>query len=165
MTACLVRASFEAAVSSVFNGRSGEWQNTTTNLDIAGTGITAQRADQLSGYAYGPKIIINRLSRDAFALPKPGTYRTTASKIHVPGAPARRHEWRILSNVRRWKFSVETFDFITTSTGRFPGTGVRPKPPLVASPRWPGLPESCSSASNTDSRSTWRVTRCESLES
>ena len=69
LTACVVRASFEAAVSSVLNGRSGEWQNITTNLDIASIGITAQRADQLSGYVYSPKTIIKRLSRDAFTPP------------------------------------------------------------------------------------------------
>ena len=165
MTACLVRASFEAAVSSVFNGRCGDWQNITTNLDIAGTGVTAQRADQLSGYVYGPKTIINDLSRDAFALPKPGTYRTTAPKIRVTGASARPQERRILSNVRLLRFCVETLNFFNNFNWALPEYGVRPKPPLVASLRRPGLPESCSSVSSTDSRSTWRVTRCESLES
>jgi hypothetical protein len=118
-----VRASFEAAVSSVFNGRSGEWQNITTNLDIAGTGITAQRADQLSGYVYGPKTIINDLSRDEVALPKPGTYRTTASKICVTGASARRREWRILSSVRRWRFLRRDLQLLNNFNWAIPGYG------------------------------------------
>jgi hypothetical protein len=143
LTACLVHASFEAAVSSVFSGRSDDWQNITTNLDIAGTGITAPRADQLSGYLYGPNTTINDLSRDTIALPKPGTYRATATKIRVTGASARHHEWRILSNVRRWRFCVETFNLFNNFNWAIPGYGVRPKPPLVASRRWPGLPESC----------------------
>jgi hypothetical protein len=69
-------------VSSVFNGRSGNWQNITTNLDIAGTGITAQRADQLSGDVYGPKRIINRLSRDALLS---RSLAHTSNSIQDPG--------------------------------------------------------------------------------
>jgi hypothetical protein len=116
-------------VSRIFNGRSGDWQNITTNLDIAGTAITAQRLDQVSSDVYGQETIINYLNRDAFALPKSGTlrnYRTKASKVRATGVSTLRgRALRILSNVRRWSFRVKTFDFFNNFNWGDPGDCVR----------------------------------------
>jgi hypothetical protein len=59
--------------SGIVSARSGNWLTVTTGRDIAGTGIAAQRVDQVLDNPYGDKSLNNYLNPAAFAYPAPGT--------------------------------------------------------------------------------------------
>jgi hypothetical protein len=59
-------------VAGIFSARSGSWLTVTTARDIAATGITGQRVDQVLDDAYGNKTLDNYLNPAAFAYPAPG---------------------------------------------------------------------------------------------
>lgn len=60
-------------VAGIVNARSGSWLTVTTVRDIAGTGITGQRVNQVSDDVYGEKSLNRYLNRAAFAPPAAGT--------------------------------------------------------------------------------------------
>jgi hypothetical protein len=59
--------------SGIFSARSGSWITVTTGRDIAGTGIAAQRVNQVLDDPYGDKSLNNFLNPAAFAYPAAGT--------------------------------------------------------------------------------------------
>jgi hypothetical protein len=59
--------------SGIVSARSGSWITVTTGRDIAGTGIAAQRVNQVLDDPYGDKSINNFLNPAAFAYPAAGT--------------------------------------------------------------------------------------------
>jgi outer membrane receptor protein involved in Fe transport len=60
-------------LSGILNARSGSWLTVTTGRDIAGTGISAQRLNQVFDDPYGAKTLTNYLNPAAFAYPAAGT--------------------------------------------------------------------------------------------
>jgi hypothetical protein len=60
-------------VSGLIGARSGSWLTVTTARDIAGSGISGQRLNQVLGDPYGAKTISNYLNPAAFAYPAAGT--------------------------------------------------------------------------------------------
>jgi hypothetical protein len=60
-------------VSGIIGARSGGWLTVTTARDIAGSGIAAQRLNQVMDDPYGAKTISNYLNPKAFEYPAPGT--------------------------------------------------------------------------------------------
>jgi hypothetical protein len=60
-------------ISGIVNATSGSWLTVTTGRDIAGTGIAAQRVDQVLDDPYGDKSVNNYLNAAAFAYPAAGT--------------------------------------------------------------------------------------------
>jgi hypothetical protein len=60
-------------ISGIINATSGSWLTVTTGRDIAGTGIAAQRVDQVLDNVYGDKSLNNYLNAAAFAYPAAGT--------------------------------------------------------------------------------------------
>jgi hypothetical protein len=60
-------------VSGIVSMHSGSWLTVTTTRDIAGTGITGQRVNQVSDDVYGAKTLNSYLNRAAFEAPAPGT--------------------------------------------------------------------------------------------
>jgi hypothetical protein len=60
-------------LSGILNARSGSWLTVTTGRDINGSGIGAQRVDQVNDNPYGDKSLTNYLSAAAFAYPAAGT--------------------------------------------------------------------------------------------
>jgi hypothetical protein len=60
-------------VSGIVNARSGGWLTVTTSQDVAGTGITGQRVNQVKDDVYGAKTLNSYLDAAAFAMPAPGT--------------------------------------------------------------------------------------------
>ena len=61
-------------MSGIVSARSGSWLTVTTTRDIAGTGITPQRVNQVNDNPYGDKSLNNYLSAAAFAYPAAGAY-------------------------------------------------------------------------------------------
>ena len=59
-------------VAGILTARSGSWITVTTARDIAATGITAQRVDQVLDNPYGDKTLNNYLNPAAFAYPAAG---------------------------------------------------------------------------------------------
>ena len=59
-------------LSGILNARSGNWLTVTTSRDIAGTGISGQRVDQLREDPYGDGSLIRYLDPQAFARPAAG---------------------------------------------------------------------------------------------
>ena len=74
-------------LSGILNARSGNWLTVTTGRDIAGTGIAAQRVNQVLDNPYGDKSsLTNYLNPAAFAYPAPGTLGNhKAFSIEGPG--------------------------------------------------------------------------------
>jgi hypothetical protein len=60
-------------VAGIVSARSGAWLTVTTARDVAATGITNQRVDQVLDNPYGNKTMNNYLNPAAFAYPAPGT--------------------------------------------------------------------------------------------
>ena len=60
-------------VSGILSARSGQWLTVTTGRDIAATGISAQRLNEVTDDPYGAKTLDNYLSPAAFAYPADGT--------------------------------------------------------------------------------------------
>ncbi len=60
-------------LSGIFNARSGSWLMVTTGRDVAGTGIAAQRVNQVNENPYGDKSLNSYLNPTAFAYPAAGT--------------------------------------------------------------------------------------------
>ena len=128
-------------VSGIVSARSGSWLTVTTTRDIAGTGITPQRVNQVNGNPYGDKSLNNYLSAAAFAYPVAGAYGDhTNNSIEGPGfwtadmalsrlvsfAATRQLELRLeifnLFNKFNWgnpvtNFDAGTFGRITASAG------------------------------------------------
>jgi hypothetical protein len=127
--------------SGILSARSGSWLTVTTARDIAGTGITPQRVNQVNGNPYGDQSLNNYLSAAAFAYPAAGEYGNhTNNSIEGPGfwtvdvalsrlvplAPTRQLELRLeifnLFNNFNWGVPVTnldagTFGRITASAG------------------------------------------------
>ena len=59
-------------VAGIVSARSGSWLTVTTARDIAATGITGQRVDQVLDNPYGDGTLDNYLNPAAFAYPAPG---------------------------------------------------------------------------------------------
>ena len=128
-------------VSGIASARSGGWLTVTTTRDIAGTGITPQRVNQVNANPYGDKSLNNYLSAAAFAAPAPGEYGNHVNNsIEGPGfwtvdmalsrlvsfAATRQLELRVeifnLFNNFNWgtpvtNFDAGTFGRITASAG------------------------------------------------
>ena len=60
--------------SGILTTRSGSWLTVTTTQDLAGTGTTGQRVNQVKDDPYGDKSLTNYLNRNAFAQPALGTF-------------------------------------------------------------------------------------------
>jgi outer membrane receptor protein involved in Fe transport len=126
--------------SGIFSARSGNWLTVTTGRDPAGTGIAAQRVNQVMDNPYGEKSLNNYLNPSAFAYPTPGTLGDHVNNsIEGPGfwtvdlavsrlVPVRAHslELRIevfnLLNNFNWglpntNLDAGTFGRITSQTG------------------------------------------------
>ncbi len=127
--------------SGIVSARSGSWLTVTTTRDIAGTGITPQRVNQVNADPYGDKSLNNYLSAAAFAAPGPGEYGNHVNNsIEGPGfwtvdmalsrlvsfAATRQLELRLeifnLFNNFNWgspvtNFDAGTFGRITSSAG------------------------------------------------
>jgi hypothetical protein len=127
--------------SGIISARSGSWLTVTTTRDIAGTGITPQRVNQVNANPYGDKSLNNYLSAAAFAAPGPGEYGNhVTNSIEGPGfwtsdvalsrlisfAATRQLELRLeifnLFNNFNWgnpvtNFDAGTFGRITSSAG------------------------------------------------
>ena len=127
--------------SGILSARSGSWLTVTTARDIAGTGITPQRVNQVNGNPYGDQSLNNYLSAAAFAYPAAGEYGNhrnnsiegpgfwtvdVALSRLVPLAPTRQLELRLevfnLFNNFNWGVPVTnldagTFGRITASAG------------------------------------------------
>jgi len=127
--------------SGIVSARSGSWLTVTTTRDIAGTGITPQRVNQVSANPYGDTSLNNYLSAAAFAAPAPGEYGNHVNNsIEGPGfwtadvafsrlvsfAATRQLELRLeifnLFNNFNWgnpvtNFDAGTFGRITSSAG------------------------------------------------
>ena len=135
----LIASSWRA--SGIVSARSGSWLTVTTTRDIAGTGITPQRVNQVNANPYGDKSLNNYLSAAAFAAPAPGEYGNHVNNsIEGPGfwtvdmalsrlvsfAATRQLELRLevfnLFNNFNWgapvtNFDAGTFGRITSSAG------------------------------------------------
>jgi len=59
-------------LSGIFNARSGSWLTVTTGRDVAGTGISGQRVNQVLDNPHGNKSLNNYLNPAAFAYPVAG---------------------------------------------------------------------------------------------
>ena len=103
-------------VAGILTARSGAWLTVTTARDIAGTGITGQRVDQVLANPYGNKTLNNYLNPAAFAYPAPGQLGThRRASIEGPAY------WTIdlalardvsLGTTRELEFRVETFNLL-----------------------------------------------------
>jgi hypothetical protein len=103
-------------ISGILSARSGSWLTVTTGRDIAGTGISAQRLNQLLDDPYGDKSLNNYLNPAAFAYPANGTLGDHAiNSIEGPGY------WAIdlgvsrlfaFSNTQNLEFRVEAFNLL-----------------------------------------------------
>jgi len=127
--------------SGIITARSGSWLVVTTTRDIAGTGITPQRVNQVNANPYGDRTLNNYLNAPSFAAPAPGTYGDHRNNsIEGPGfwttdvafsrlvsfAATRQLELRVeifnLFNNFNWgnpvtNFDAGTFGRITSSAG------------------------------------------------
>jgi len=63
-------------VAGILTARSGSWLTVTTARDLAATGITNQRVNQVLDNPYGNKTLDNYLNRAAFAHPAAGQLGT-----------------------------------------------------------------------------------------
>jgi len=139
--AALRMAASDWRVSGIASARSGGWLTVTSTRDIAGTGITPQRVNQVNANPYGDKSLNNYLSAAAFAAPGPGEYGNhVTNSIEGPGfwtvdmalsrlvsfAATRQLELRLeifnLFNNFNWgnpvtNFDAGTFGRITASAG------------------------------------------------
>jgi hypothetical protein len=72
--------------SGILTTRSGDWLTVTTTQELAGTGVTGQRVNQVDENPYGDKSLTNYLNAAAFAFPAPGTLgNQRARNIEGPG--------------------------------------------------------------------------------
>jgi hypothetical protein len=72
--------------SGIFTARSGDWLTVTTTQELAGTGVTGQRVNQINENPYGEKSLTNYLSAAAFTFPAPGTLGDQRARgIEGPG--------------------------------------------------------------------------------
>jgi len=72
--------------SGILTTRSGTWLTVTTTQDLAGTGTTGQRVNQVKDDPYGDKTLTNYLNAAAFAFPAAGTLgNERARDIEGPG--------------------------------------------------------------------------------
>jgi hypothetical protein len=73
-------------LSGILSARSGSWLTVTTGRDIAATGISAQRLDQLLDDPFGDRSLNNYLNPAAFAYPANGTLGNhVINSIEGPG--------------------------------------------------------------------------------
>ena len=103
-------------VSGILSARSGSWITVTTGRDIAASGISAQRLNQVLDDPYGAKTIDNYLNPTAFAYPADGTLGD-----HVINSIAGPGYWTIdlaisrllsLAETRNVEFRVEAFNLL-----------------------------------------------------
>ena len=130
--------------SGIIIARSGGWLTVTTTRDIAGTGITPQRVNQVNTDPYGDRTLNNYLSAASFAAPAPGAYGNHRNNsIEGPGfwtadvafsrlvsfAATRQLELRVeifnLFNNFNWGTPVTNFDAGTF--GRITASGGDPR--------------------------------------
>ena len=115
-------------VSGILNARSGPWMTVTTARDIALTGISAQRVNEVSDNPYGDKSLNNYLSAAAFAFPAPGTLGN-----HVRGSIMGPAYWTIdmalarlvgLGAGRNVELRLETFNLLNNFNWGVPNTSL-----------------------------------------
>ena len=116
-------------LSGIFNAHSGNWLTVTTGRDIAGTGIAAQRVNQVKDDPYGDKSSLNNyLSAAAFAYPDPGTLGTLKNNsIEGPGF------WTVdlslsrlvsIASQHTLEFRVEVFNLFNNFNWGLPNTNL-----------------------------------------
>jgi len=103
-------------VSGILSARSGSWITVTTGRDIAASGISAQRLNQVLDDPYGARTVDNYLNPAAFAYPADGTLGDhEINSIAGPGY------WTIdlaisrlltLAAERNLEFRVEAFNLL-----------------------------------------------------
>ena len=72
--------------SGIMSARSGDWLTVTTTQDLAGTGVTGQRVNQVNDDPFGDKTLTSYLNAAAFAFPAAGTLGNhPARSIEGPG--------------------------------------------------------------------------------
>ena len=113
-------------VSGILSARSGSWLTVTTGRDIAGTGISAQRLNQVLADPYGDKSLNNYLNPAAFAYPANGTLGDhIINSIEGPGY------WSIdlalsrlfaFSTTQNLEFRVEAFNLLNNFNYGNPAT-------------------------------------------
>ena len=103
-------------VSGILSARSGAWLSVTTGRDIAGTGISAQRLNQVIDDPYGDKSLNNYLNPAAFAYPANGTLGDhIINSVEGPGYWAIDLALSRLLNfgtTRNLEFRVEAFNLL-----------------------------------------------------
>jgi hypothetical protein len=103
-------------VAGIVSARSGSWLTVTTARDIAATGITGQRVDQVLDNPYGNGTLDNYLNPAAFAYPAAGVLGSHV-RASIEGPPY----WTIdvalarhisLSGVQDLELRLETFNLL-----------------------------------------------------
>ena len=126
-------------MSGIVNARSGSWLTVTTGHDIAATGISAQRVNQVSDDAYGDKTLNNYLNPAAFAYP--ATVRSAITLINSIEGPG---FWTVDLAVSRLvsltgraglELRVEAFNLLNNFNWGNPATNYDPGS-SAGSPRW-----------------------------
>jgi hypothetical protein len=113
-------------VSGILSARSGPWLTVTTGRDIAATGISAQRLNQVLDDPYGDKSLNNYLNPAAFAYPANGTLGDhQINSVEGPGF------WAIdlavsrligFGNSRNLELRVEAFNLLNNFNWGIPQT-------------------------------------------
>jgi hypothetical protein len=102
--------------SGILSARSGSYLTVTTTRDIAFTGISAQRPNQLLDDPYGDKTLTNYLDAAAFAYPAPGTLGD-----HVRGSITGPAFWSVdlalargisITSTQSLELRIETFNLL-----------------------------------------------------
>ena len=115
-------------LSGIFSARSGNWLTVTTGRDVAGTGIAAQRVNQVNENPYGDKSLNNYLSPSAFAYPAAGALGDhKAFSIEGPGF------WTVdlalsklvsIATPHSLEFRVEVFNLFNNFNWGLPATNL-----------------------------------------
>jgi hypothetical protein len=115
-------------LSGIVSARSGSWLTVISNRDIAGTGISGQRVNQILDDPYGDKTLDNYLNPAAFANPAAGTQGDHRNNsIEGPGF------WSVDLAVSRLltvavghtvELRVETFNLLNRFNWGNPGTNL-----------------------------------------
>ena len=114
--------------SGILTTRSGDWLTVTTTQELAGTGVTGQRVNQVNENPYGDKSLTNYLNAAAFTFPAPGTLgNERARSIEGPGY------WNVDLALARLvpvgagqtlEFRVETFNLLNHFNWGNPATSL-----------------------------------------
>ena len=114
--------------SGIYTMRSGDWLTVTTTQELAGTGVTGQRVNQVNDNPYGEKTLTNYLNAAAFAFPAAGTLgNERARSIEGPGF------WSVdvslarllpIGNAQTLEVRVETFNLLNHFNWSNPATSL-----------------------------------------